>query len=297
VSDDAPADLAAAVLALLTAFGFGLANVLMKRGLQHARPQAAALVSVTFTALFMDALALVAVPPARLATWAVLPFVVAGLFAPGLGRLLLFHGIDRVGVGRSLTMVATTPLFSVILAIALLGERPSWPLLLGVAAIVAGAALLSYRPAADASWRRRSLVFPLLAALSFALRDLVTRWGLTAYAEPVLGAAVSASTSFAIFWGSTLLHGGVRGLGLSARGFRVLVLAGLCEGGAYLAMWWALAIGHVSLVSPLVNAHALFALALAAIFLRDLERTTWRAVVAAALVVIGVSVVIRFGTA
>jgi len=42
-------------------------------------------------------------------------------------------------------------------------------------------------------------------------------------------------------------------------------LSGLCEGSAYLLMWRALAIGEVSVVSPLVNSHSIVAIALAAI--------------------------------
>jgi len=58
-------------------------------------------------------------------------------------------------------------------------------------------------------------------------------------------------------------------------------------------MWRALAIGDVSVVSPLVNSHSIVAIALAAIFLRDLERVTWRIAVAAALIVSGVALVMR----
>jgi uncharacterized membrane protein len=65
---------------------------------------------------------------------------------------------------------------------------------------------------------------------------------------------------------------------------------------AYLTMWRALMLGQVSVVSPLVNSHAIFTVALVWLFLRDLERVTWRIAVAAALVVAGVGLVIRFGT-
>jgi drug/metabolite transporter (DMT)-like permease len=51
----------------------------------------------------------------------------------------------------------------------------------------------------------------------------------------------------------------------------------------------------VSIVSPLVSTHGLFAVALAAVFLRDLERVTWRLVVATVLIVAGILVVVRAG--
>jgi drug/metabolite transporter (DMT)-like permease len=56
----------------------------------------------------------------------------------------------------------------------------------------------------------------------------------------------------------------------------------------------ALAAAPASLVSPLVHAQPLFTIALAGIFLRDVERLTWRIVVASLLIVAGVTVVLRF---
>ena len=70
-------------------------------------------------------------------------------------------------------------------------------------------------------------------------------------------------------------------------------LSGVCEGSAYLLMWRALSIGSVSVVSPLVNSYSIVAIVLAAIFLRDLERVTWRIALAAALIVAGVALVVR----
>ena len=82
-------------------------------------------------------------------------------------------------------------------------------------------------------------------------------------------------------------------LSVPRTGLAFFALSGVCEGSAYLLMWRALAIGDVSVVSPLVNAHSIVAIALAAVFLRDLERVTWRMVAAAALIVAGVALVMR----
>ena len=56
----------------------------------------------------------------------------------------------------------------------------------------------------------------------------------------------------------------------------------------------ALATAPVSIVSPLVHAQPLFTIVLAAVFLRDVERMTWRLVLASLLIVAGVTVVLRF---
>jgi uncharacterized membrane protein len=82
-------------------------------------------------------------------------------------------------------------------------------------------------------------------------------------------------------------------VGVTRTGVRLLALAGLVEGLASLAMWRALQLSTVSVVTPLVNSHAIVTVVLAWLFLRDLERVSWRIVLAAARVVAGIVLVIR----
>jgi drug/metabolite transporter, DME family len=284
------------LLALVASFAFAAAAVLVKRGLQHATPLAAVLVSVHFTAATVWLLAVATQPLAMLLTGRVWPFLVAGLAAPGLARVGLYLGVHRVGASRASSLASCTPLFAVIMAILVLGERPSWGLLAGAAAIVVGGVLLSHRGHDDRTWRRRDLVFPILGALGFAFRDNLSRWGFGAFPYPLLAATTATAASVAVMWLVVLAVRGTGAVGVSWPGLRLLALSGLAEGVAYLTMWQALMLGEVSVVSPLVNCHAIFTVALAWLFLRDLERVTWRIAVAAALVVAGVGLVIRFGT-
>jgi uncharacterized membrane protein len=283
-----------ALLALSAAFGFGVAGVFLKRALQYVNPLPAAVLSVTFTTAVVWGLALSTTSLAGLATLRIVPFVVAGMIAPGLARLALFTGIARVGVARAYAVGSIAPLVSIVLAILFLGERPSWLLLLGAAAIVVGGILLSQRPPGDRSWRRRDLVFAGLAAFGFAVRDNVTRYGFREFADPVLAAAVSTATSVTIMWSYATLAAR-RELRIERSGLGLLMCAGVAEGFAYVTMWRALAGGSVAMVSPLTNSHSIFAVVLAALFLRDLERVTWRIGVATVLIVAGVMIVLRFG--
>jgi uncharacterized membrane protein len=285
----------APLLALTAALGFGVAAVFLRRGLQSASPLAAAVVSVTVTAAFIWVLVLATVPLERLWTWKIAPFLLAGFVAPGLARLGLFTGVARIGVARSSSLAAVTPLFAILLAVPFLGERPTNLLLMGAACVVTGGALLAHRAPEDRSWRRRDMVFPLLAALGFAVRDNLSRWGLREYADPLAAAAAATVTSVAVMWLMALLRR--KHMRLAGRGLGWVVASGLAEGTAYLTMWKALAQGEVSVVSPLVNSHPIFAVTLAALFLRDVETVTWRIALAAALVVAGVALIVKFGTA
>lgn len=289
----APSTLLAPLLALAAALGFAMAGVFLRRGLQYASPRAAALISVTFTAGFIWAVAAATVPLSRVLTWRVLPFLAAGLAAPGVARLVLYTGVERLGIARSSALVSSAPLFAVAMAIVFLGARPTWILLAGVLGVVAGGALLSLRTREEKRWRRRDLLLPVGAAGGFALRDILSRWGLREFPEPMIAAAAATLASVVVMW-LIAAAGGREGLRPPPAGLGLMAAAGLCESAAYLTMWRALALGDVSVVSPLVHAQPFFTIVLVALFLRDLERVTWRIGLASALIVAGVAVVIRF---
>jgi uncharacterized membrane protein len=280
-------------LALAACVLFGVGGVLLRRGLPRANPLAAAVVSITVTTAFVWCLTLFSGSVGRVFTWKIWPFLVAGLVAPGLARLMVFVGIDRIGVARTASLMAGTPLFAVLIAIAVLGERPTLVLLAGAAAIVGGGVLLARRSRHESYWRRRDLIFPALGALGFAIRDNLSRWGLRDYGDSLAAAAAATLTSFALMWIFAAVWRASLNAPAASLGF--FALSGLAEGSAYLLMWRALSIGEVSVVSPLVNSYSIVTIALTAVFLRDLERVTWRIVVAAVLIVAGVALVVRGG--
>jgi drug/metabolite transporter, DME family len=280
------------VLALAAALCFAAAAVFLRRALQYASSRTAAVLTVTFTAGCVWAVTAATAPLALIFTPHVLPFVVAGVAAPGLARLAYYTGVDRVGVARATALVSTAPLLAVALAIVALDERPTATLIAGAVSVVAGGVLLSLRGRTDVAWRRRDLALPVIGAVGFAVRDVVSRHGLREFPEPMIAAAVATLTSVVLMWGLVAVTGTATPPARS--GLTFIVLAGLSEGMAYLTMWRALATADVSVVSPLISAQPVFAVALTALFLRDLERVTWRIVLGAALIVTGVALVIRF---
>jgi DME family drug/metabolite transporter len=283
------------VLALLAALGFGVAGIFLRRALRSASPLGAALVSVTFTTAFVCMLTVATAPLARLLTWRIAPFAVAGLIAPGLARLAYFTGVNRVGVARAMPLVSSSPVFAVLIAIAALGERPTALLLLAVACITAGGALVASPDRASGPWNPLDLVFPLLAAVGFALRDNIFRYGFREFDEPLLAASVAALASVVVMGLVGALGRGGDRIRVSRRALALLAASGLSEALAYVTALRAFKVGDVSIVSPLVNTHGLFAVLLAAVFLRDLERVTWRLVLASLLILAGVMVVMRAG--
>ena len=282
----------APALALAAAICFSLAGVILRRALALINPLTTACVSVTVTAIITWLVAATTDDLSLLLTPAVVPFLVAGFIAPGLSRLILFIGYSRIGVGRTVALMSTTPLFAIVMAILFLDERPSLLLVLGASLIVGGGIVMSRRARDDTSWRRRHMIFPIVAALMFAMRDTVSRAGLVHFPHPLIGAAAATMMAVVAIWSFAGVQKGMGRLAFNGPGTRLALLSGLCEGTAYILMWRALGRGHVSVVTPLVNATPLFTVVLVMIFLRGVERMTWRITLASMMAVAGVFLVV-----
>lgn len=282
---------AAPFLALTAALGFALARVVLKRALPHTTPLAAVVVSIVFTGTVLWIVAVLTAPLSLLATTAVWPFVIAGLLAPGLSRLLVYVGIDRVGAARASAISPIAPFSAILLAVVFLGERPSGSLLAGALCIGAGTVLLTQQERGGRAWRRRDLMFPLLGAMGFGFRDVISRWGLQTFPHPTVAAVVATMTSAVLITAFAQRRRGE--LRADRTGLGLLLVTGALEALGSVALWAALAVGNVSVVTPLAHAQPMFTVVLAAVLLRDIEQVTWRVAVATPIMVAGAIAVIR----
>jgi drug/metabolite transporter (DMT)-like permease len=122
-------------------------------------------------------------------------FVAVGLFVPGVTRVLSFRGIRAMGSSVTSTIVNTTPMFSTVLAMIVLGERPAPLVLIGVLLTVGGLVTVSWG-GEKTSYHKIELIFPFLCALLFSMKDIAVRWGLAGGGgQPILAAAIAAVTS------------------------------------------------------------------------------------------------------
>jgi drug/metabolite transporter (DMT)-like permease len=271
----------AVALALTSAALFGVMTIAVRLGLRRQPdPDAAALATV------LPALA-VAVCAAGIegglhgvdlaAAW---PFLLAGLLAPGGSQILFTLAIRDAGASRTSVAVGTAPLVSVAIALVALHEPLKAPLLVGALLIVAGGVALASERTRPEHLRAIGLVFAACCTVLFATRDNLVRWLATdGTARPALAAAATLLTGSAL---ATLYARRVP----SRSQLRAFVLAGLCFGLSYIALFEAFYRGRVSVVSPLVATESLFGVTLAALFVRH-EGIGRRIVVGALLVVAG----------
>lgn len=279
------------VFGLLTSLCFAVASLLAQRGYAKGPAPWGAWITIAANCGFLFAAHFLLYAETRLFVVENLLFVAVGLFVPGVTRVLSFRGIRTMGSSVTSTIINTTPMFSTVLAILLLGERPAPLVLLGVALTVCGLVTVSWITR-QAEYRKIELIFPLLCALIFSMKDITVRWGLGAGAgQPILAAAIAALTSTIQIFLLTRYLQGEKFVMPPAPVAWWFVWSGTFTGGSFLFMYMALSMERVTIIAPLINSYAVFVLLLTPLMARRIERVTWRKIVGAVLVVAGIFLV------
>ena len=271
---------------------FSIAHVLIRRGLVESNAMTGSFISLSISAGALMLLTPFFVTLSSLLNWAVIYFIVAGIFAPGIGRTLSYVGIERIGVARSVPIVNASPIFASIFAVFYLGEVWVLQNILGTLLVILGVVTLSMVRPAKGEWRKRDVIYPILGAIAFGMSANLRKAGLEILHVPILAAALTALT--AAFFSFTLLQfkGGKEAFRLSRKSAAWLFSAGFFNTVAMLSVFYALSYGKVVIVEPLVSCNPVLTLLLTSIFLKDLEVLSWRVIIGAILTVMGTILVV-----
>jgi len=273
---------------LLTSLCFAVASLLAQRGYHVGPAPWGAWITIAANAVFLVGCHLIVEGDTRLLVKDNFIFIAVGLFVPGLTRVLSFRGIRTMGSSITSTIVNTTPMFSTVLAIFILGERPAPLVMLGVLLTVGGLVTVSWGSERTA-YPKIELLFPFLCALLFSMKDIAVRWGLAGGgSQPILAAGIAAVTStLEILLVSRYLHG-EKFVMPPLPVARWFIWSGIFTGGSFLFMYMAYSMERVSIVAPLVNSYTVFVAILTPFMARQIERITGRKLAGAALVVAGI---------
>lgn len=125
------------------------------------------------------------------------------------------------------------------------------------------------------------IIFALLAAISAASVVTLSKAGIK-NVPPSLAFAIQAVLIIVVSWGAVLWEGLLPEISkVDRKSWLFLVVAGVLTAGSSLLSFRALSLGNASRVSPLTNVSLVFAVVLAALFLK--EKLTWQILVGAAL--------------
>jgi drug/metabolite transporter (DMT)-like permease len=287
------------VYALCAGLFWGTSPVLVKRGLAGADVSAATLYqqATILLTLLVSALLEGDLFAGKIPSAAVLIFAGTGVVGAYLGRTLFVRSVDQIGASRAQSLNNSSPLITVLLAAAVLGEPLSLNVLIGVMFIISGVFFVTQSdmtPGGKVGARRLTLA-AVLATLCYGVVPVLKKFGTDHGGPPVLGALVMHATGLALLMtlGNWLKI---------ERKWQKIPLSSLC---CFVTAGFLYAIGSIftlkalvhapaSVVAPIWSAQPIVSFFLAKTTLRGIEEVTFRDGAAAALVVVGV-LVLRWG--
>lgn len=275
-----------AVLALSAALLSAAATIFVRHGLRRGDPYTGVWINMIVGAVGLWICVIVTGGVGRVSSRSLLLFASAGLIGTVGGRLTRFLAIDKVGAAVTSSVGNLTPLIASLLAILLLGERVTLPILAGTIVIVAGTVLLS-TAGHRLGFRPWQIVLPLTSAACFGIVAIIRKIGLGEMG-PVLGTAINLTTAMIAFSALMLASGHHNRSSWRGRTLLYFVAAGLAENTGVFLTIVALSFGAVSVVMPLSFSTPIFVLLLAPFFLKGVEVLTARVVVGTVLIVLGV---------
>jgi drug/metabolite transporter (DMT)-like permease len=285
----------ALALAILSSLCFGMALVTGRIGLRSIDARSGAAVSIpTATVLFALA-APFAFDGGGFTVLAALIFAAVGLFFPGLVTILTFRSNERLGPTMTGAVSCTAPLFALLAAGLLLGEKVPARAAVACVAIVVGIAVLSWKQdAVRPGFPGWSLLWPISGAVVRGLAQAGAKAGLVLWPSPFSASLLGYSVSSAIVIGTNQIGRSGRPR-LTRHGVVWFALTGILNGGAVLLMYGALSVAPVSLVAPIVATYPLVTAAVGAVVLRE-ETVTPRMAVGAAITVLAMVYLVASGT-
>jgi len=281
----------APLLALLSAFFFGLSTVAVQPGLRYTDSATGTAISTGAGALAFWVTAPLYLEPAHWHSPAVPWFLLGGMFRPFLTVNLLYAGARLMGPTITGTVASSSPLFSAAFAVLILGERLPLPVGLGTVAVVVGLMALSWRGQAERRWPLRALLFPFGAALLRGIVHPINKHGIGLLPNPFVAGLSAYTVSFALtvvnaWWWRP--PGGPR---LGWRALAWFSGMGLSSTTANLLLFTAFRTGDVVHLVPIVASAPVFTMLLSWLFLRGEEQLGPRVVAGVFLVVPGVILV------
>jgi drug/metabolite transporter (DMT)-like permease len=295
-------------LAFAATLCWSAANVAIARGSTadgaHATDNGAFL-SILLTAVLSSLLWLVMADPGGGTNLrGVLWFALAGFLSIFVGRVFLHSSIQWLGAMRGASVKRLMPVFSVVLAVTVLGEPLTAALVAGMALIFAGFGVLvneslqAPEPGGAGRGHRwlanPGLWYGAVSALAYAAGNVARKWGLDAMPDAALGVAIGAVTGTLLFLMTATVMSSYRDAVRSTftRWRPWLVAAGVLASAGQILFFFAIDRSTVTRVSLIVSLEVFFTIGLTVLFIGARERLTRPVVVAAGLGFAGTALIL-----
>ncbi len=221
-------------------------------------------------------------------------FAISGILSPGLVRLFYYRGLKTLGASINSSVFSIYPLFSALLAVAMLSESPSSTNWIGVLIIILGIISVEFSMTTEngeSDRGKKSLIFPVLGGITLGIGSVVRKFALNLCNNPILGVAIAYVTSLLPYMIIMLLSVQTRKQFFFKRDLRFFWLAGIGQVAAWILAFYALSYETVSIATPLLSLEPLFVVLFAFFYLRKVEHLSAKLFAGILLTVFGVILV------
>ncbi len=276
------------LFSLSTALVVGSFTLFVRSGQRHANAVSGVLIGIIVSLPPLLAGAVWTWEPVHYQPLGWLFFALAGIVGPAVGRVCFFHSIHLMGVARAVPLNSTMPLFSAIIGILILGERPGPFILAGTVLIVLGCIGITAKRGEAQPIRGEYLLVALGSVVFFSISHMLRKLGVSASPNPLLGISImSVSGGVFLYVFGQYLPPGLRPSLLVKKAWVTYSIGGSLNALSVLLHLYGLHYGDLTIVIPLAATAPLWALLLTAIFLRKIERITWPILLGTLAVVVG----------
>jgi DME family drug/metabolite transporter len=248
-----------AAIAIAISVVFGLSNHIQHIALDHMDVRTGTIVNVGTSMLLLWLLSPLFLVPQSLGSHSAMLFGIAGLIVPAVSISFATLSVKTIGPGLTAGLSATSPVFAMVVALVFLGETVTGPILVGTLIVIFGIMVIALRSQrTGANWPLWALGLPLIAALSRGISHPIVKTGLADLPSPMTAALVSSTVSFMVL--ATMYVVSRRSLPAWNNGYLWFGLCGVFNGIGITGLGYALQLGEVVVVSPLVATTPAFTL-------------------------------------
>jgi len=288
------------LFALFTAMCWAAYNIAVRQGMQSISGGAGYVVTLLFGTVANAVLLFMPLPgrqPGLPGASALLWFALAGASTTLLGRWVYFRSLAALGPSRASTWKNASPIYTLVLAALLLGERPGVGSLVGTAAAMSGLLVLAGEHAGgkgEAAPSRTNVLLGVASGMAFASGMLLRKAGLNHWSDPAMGSAIGAVTALLCYLPFGLASGDFKAALKGPRsGIMAFVVAGTFSTAAQVFTFLSLRVTATATTHVIASLEPIFTMALSVWLLGRHERMTVRLAGSAVLVSLGVVLMAR----
>lgn len=290
----------AVLFGLTTAIGWGLAPIFSKQSYgDDGDPIVASVILSIVGVIGLSIVSIAVYNVEQLLSYGLTdmyPFIISGVIATGLGRLLSYTGIDKIGASVNSAFIASNSVFAVLFAYIFLNETIVLVTTVGVVLVVIGLFTVSTSGAGNKDQKiKLSIVFiPLLAAILYGAGSVIRRFGLTSITEiPVLYAVtINEVTALVLLLLYSILFKKDTFKNITITDYKKFMLSGVFNTIGTSSSFLALNFGPVVIGATIGSTSTIITVFSTKFFLTNLERTNTKLYIGTITVVLGVILVV-----